>query len=72
MASLDLLPSDRVEGGAAMRHSNGCLLRAVLILLCYRRTFLKDFKQGSDSCDFLSENYLTVVQQKGWMGKKIL
>ena len=35
MASLDLLPSDRVEGGAAMRHSNGCLLRAVLTLLCY-------------------------------------
>ena len=31
-----------------MRHSNGCLLRAVLILLYYRRTFLKDSKQGSD------------------------
>ena len=69
MAEQTLFPSNRCR---VMRHSNGCLLRAVLILLCYRRTFLKDFKQGSDSCDFLSENYLTVVQQKGWMGKKIL
>ena len=56
-----------------MRLSNGNLLRAVLILLYYRRTFLKDSKQGSDSCDFLNENdLLTVVQQNGWMGQKIL
>ena len=69
MAEQTLFPSNRCR---VMRHSNGCLLKAVLILLYYRRTFLKDFKQGSDSCDFLNENYLTVVQQKGWMSKKIL
>ena len=72
MAERDLLPSNSVAWGV-MRHSNGCLLRAVLILLYYRRTFLKDSKQGSDSCDFLNENdLLTVVQQNGWMGQKIL
>ena len=70
MAEQTLFPSNRCR---VMRHSNGCLLRAVLILLYYRRTFLKDSKQGSDSCDFLNENdLLTVVQQNGWMGQKIL
>ena len=37
MAERDLLPSNSVARGV-LRHSNGCLLSAVLILLCYKGT----------------------------------